>query len=288
MKEAREASRADAERRRRETGVGERFYRKSFSDADLVWYRVVVEQTDLMIGSAGNCAEEAGKAVRRLRKELEDVIRRQPSFLTSLVPVACPLQAAPIVRDMCRAAELADVGPMAAVAGAMAEAVGRGIERTMIKESADGAAMQTRKELPGSLKNGDGEKKPSSVIVENGGDIWMTGDRDRVVGVFAGASPLSGRIGVRIPAGLMPCGACTSSGTVGHSLSFGFADAAMVIAKSAALADAAASALGNRIRRAEDVEDAIDHTIRIPGVLGALAVIGEHIGAVGAVELVAL
>jgi hypothetical protein len=83
-----------------------------------------------------------------------------------------------------------------------------------------------------------------------------------------------------------PLGLCTSSGTVGPSLSFGKADAAIVLANSAALADAAASALGNRVQSAEDIQPALEYLQTIPGVLGGAAIIGEHLGAWGEVELV--
>ncbi|MCA1989441.1 MAG: hypothetical protein LDL07_09915, partial [Desulfarculus sp.] len=86
----------------------------------------------------------------------------------------------------------------------------------------------------------------------------------------------------------MPLAVCTSSGTVGHSLSLGRADAATILAKDAALADAAATALGNRVRTAADLATALDWAQGVPGVLGALVIKGSQLAAWGEVELVRL
>ena len=119
--------------------------------------------------------------------------------------------APPLLRTMLSAARLAGVGPMASVAGAIAQAVG--------------AALKPHS---------------SSIIVENGGDCYLDMDEETTVGIYAGPrSPFSGKIGIRLTADVFPLGICTSSGTVGHSLSFGKADAVTVTARDAALADAA-------------------------------------------------
>ena len=149
------------------------------------------------------------------------------------------------------------ITPMAAVAGAVAERVGKALLA----------------ETP-------------QVIVENGGDVFLSTSHPRVAAVFAGASPLTGRIGIQLTRVNEPLGLCTSSGTVGPSLSFGRADAAIVLAGSAALADAAATALGNRIQTADDIERAVNVVRFFPGVLGAMAVVSESFGAWGEIELV--
>lgn len=84
----------------------------------------------------------------------------------------------------------------------------------------------------------------------------------------------------------MPIGICTSSGTVGHSLSFGKADAVCVISKSSTMADAAATAIGNMVCDKHDIKSALDHGTQIEGVLGIAIIIGEHFGAIGDLELV--
>ncbi|MCL2678675.1 MAG: UPF0280 family protein, partial [Clostridiales bacterium] len=106
----------------------------------------------------------------------------------------------------------------------------------------------------------------------------------RVVGIFAGASPFSGKIGVKIAANRR-LGVCTSSGTVGPSFSYGTADAATVIAGDALLADAVATAAGNLVQDENDLLAAADHAMSIPGVLGVLLIKGDKMAARGEIEL---
>jgi ApbE superfamily uncharacterized protein (UPF0280 family) len=126
----------------------------------------------------------------------------------------------------------------------------------------------------------------TEVIVENGGDIYMYTTKDRIVGIYAGPhSPYTGVMGIKIAAGQQPLGICTSSGTVGPSFSYGKADAAIILATDALLADAAATALGNRVQTPEDVGPAVEFAATLPGVSGALAICGRALAAWGAVEL---
>ena len=148
---------------------------------------------------------------------------------------------------------------MAAVAGAVAGAVGR--------------------ELLGHSRE---------IIVENGGDVFVAGSTPRVCAVFAGDSKLSMKLGVRVPPAPRGAGLCTSSGSVGPSLSHGKADAAVVLAADECLADAAATALGNRITSREDLAAAMEWAGSVPGIDGALAIVGEDLAAWGQVELVEL
>lgn len=233
-----------------------RFYRDLIKAENLCFFQVCVGQTDLYIGAGADLREEAGQAVRLYRSEIEAYIRVHPEFLLSLIPIHPHNDAPLIVTDMCAAASLAGVGPMAAVAGAMAKFVGRELL-----------------------------KKSQEIIVENGGDIFISSLIDRKIGVYAGKSPLSGKLAIRIKKEMFPCGICTSSGTIGHSLSFGKADAALVIARDASLADACATALGNRVKTSHDVENALKFAESVPGVAGALIIIGETMGAWGSIEL---
>jgi ApbE superfamily uncharacterized protein (UPF0280 family) len=234
----------------------ERTYRRTVSP-DLVTFEVKVMETDLQIAAERDLSAEATEIVRALRAELESYIARDPGFKEALRPYRLRPDAREIARAMAAAADLAGVGPMAAVAGAIAERVGCGL-----------GAYSTQ------------------VIVENGGDIWLQGSCERIVGIFAGASPFTGKLAVRVAADLLPAAICTSSGTVGPSLSFGKADAAAALAGTGALADAAATAIGNAARSADDIPAAIAAAQRIPGVTGALVIVGERLGAWGKVELV--
>jgi ApbE superfamily uncharacterized protein (UPF0280 family) len=123
------------------------------------------------------------------------------------------------------------------------------------------------------------------VIVENGGDIFIQSPADRVVGVYAGHSPLSGKIGLKIKGSKTPLGVCTSSGTVGHSLSFGAADAVVVLSPQTALADATATAIGNLIQNADDIDKGIELTRSVKGVIGVLIIKGNKIGIWGDVNI---
>ena len=86
----------------------------------------------------------------------------------------------------------------------------------------------------------------------------------------------------------MPLGLCTSSGTIGHSLSFGLADAVVILSKSAILADAAATAVGNRVKDKKDLEKAAAFAGSIKGVLGGVIIIKNTLISWGEVELLSL
>ncbi|MCX7772643.1 MAG: UPF0280 family protein, partial [Clostridia bacterium] len=128
-------------------------------------------------------------------------------------------------------------------------------------------------------------KLSPEIIVENGGDLFIKSEQERKVGIYAGASPLSNKLAIKLSRDMTPCGLCTSSGTVGHSLSFGKADAAVILHPDASVADACATALGNRIKSAQDIERALEEVSKIPGVRGAMVIIGEALGAIGDIEL---
>ncbi len=237
----------------------ERTYRDFSPRGELVPFTVSVKETDLYVRAERDLSERALEAALRVRAEIESYMDKVPAFRTSLVPLPPDPFAPPIVREMLRAGRAASVGPMAAVAGAVAEGVGRAL-------------------LPHSRR----------VVVENGGDVFLAVQEETTVGLFAGESPLSMRIGIRIPPEETPCGVCTSSGKVGPSLSFGKADAVTVWAASTALADAVATATANRIVEVEDMESSLEEAGAIAGVRGAVAILGDRIGLWGAVDVVML
>ena len=238
-------------------GYQERKYRNLLPDQGFISFEVKVKETDLQIRATQDLRSLTLQSVIRYRYQLEQYIFQNPEFLRSLVPVAEDEFAPPIVREMIRVAHLAGVGPMAAVAGAMAESVGRDL-------------------LPESPE----------VIVENGGDIFLLSAQELKVGIFAHTSPLSFRVGLRVPATSQGWGVCTSSATVGPSLSLGRADAVCVLAPSAALADAAATAVGNLVASPSDLPRGLEKARTIPGLTGAVIVIGDKLGAWGDIELI--
>jgi uncharacterized protein len=237
----------------------ERAYRRTVKASDLVSFQVRVKETDLWVSTRERLEKETRDLVLHARHQIESYISSHPDFLTTLEPYPDDPLAPPVVKEMISATRPSGVGPMASVAGAIAEFVGQGLL-----------------------------KSTGQVIVENGGDIFLMAKRPVTVSIFAGASPLSEKLGLLIPARQMPIGVCTSSGTVGHSLSLGAADAACVLAASAALADGAATALGNRIQGKKDLAGVGDWAAGIPGVLGCLAILGDRMTAWGDIELVEL
>lgn len=237
----------------------QRTYRRWIEASELAKFRVVVKETDLQIFAETDLTMLARESVLTHRGYLETYIRQHPEFQETLTPWMNRGPAPAIISDMIDAGQKAGVGPMAAVAGAMAESVGRDI----LADSAQ-------------------------VIVENGGDVFLQTACEVTVGLYAGASPLSGRVGIRILKDAMPMAICTSSATIGHSLSFGGADAACILSKSCALADAAATAVGNAVKAGSDIPIAIEMAQRIAGVAGVVIIVGEKIGAWGDLELVPL
>ena len=199
------------------------------------------------------------EAVLKQRGYLESYIREFPEFLTTHNAWSQGQPGPAIVEDMIAAGQQSDVGPMAAVAGAIAEHVGK----ELLSYS-------------------------SEIVVENGGDVFVCIKHPVTVGVYAGRSPLSMRLGIRIHPADTPMGICTSSGTIGHSISHGHSDAVVVTALSCAAADAAATAIGNRVKNRHDINVAIDFGKQIQGIQGILVIIGAEMGAWGQLELVPL
>jgi ApbE superfamily uncharacterized protein (UPF0280 family) len=237
----------------------ERTYRKRVQSEGLVSFRLAVKETDLLISAKQNLENEARDIVHQYRHQVETYILSHPDFLESLYPYPEDPFAPPMVKEMIRATREVGVGPMASVAGAIAQFVGNDL-------------------LPWT----------DEVIVENGGDIFLNVARDVTVSVFAGNSLLSEKIGLGIDAGQMPLGICSSSGTVGHSLSGGVADVACILSPSAVFADGAATALGNRIKHKGDLEGAASWAQDIKGISGGLIIVGDAMSAWGDVVLVKL
>ena len=126
------------------------------------------------------------------------------------------------------------------------------------------------------------------LLVENGGDIYFKTESHLTVAIFANSSPLSMKVGVRIAPKGIPYGICTSSGTVGHSKSFGKADSVTIISKSTPLADAAATSLANLVKNKRDINTTIERGKKIKGVEGILIIKGDQLGAWGDIELVGI
>lgn len=222
----------------------------------LISERWAYKQTDVLIKADDREAVEGAKrSIIRHRNDLERYIARNPLFELSLEPVEVEADAPRVVRLMAEAAELAGVGPMAAVAGALAQ---------LAVEGAVAAGAR-------------------NVLVDNGGDIFIHGDRSYTVAIHAGTSPLSNKLALEVDAERLPIAICTSSATVGPSLSFGEADAATLLASSGALADAAATAVCNATRGNPElaIKAGMERARAMAGIRAALIICGEHLGSWG-------
>lgn len=220
----------------------------------LIFSEVKIGQSDLHIGASVSVEREAREALPHVRAPLDAYASAHPEFVGSFEPLPDEIDMPAIVLAMAHAARPCGVGPMAAVAGAVADEMARALSPLS-----------------------------HELIIENGGDIFLRSSQPRTILVYAGRSPLSGKLGVKMPPGTY--GVCTSSASVGHAKSFGRSDAALVVAKDAAFADAAATALGNRVSVAAGLAAALDWICEVPGVLGALAIVDGALGAKGEIEL---
>ncbi len=235
-----------------------KFYR-DWMGSELQLSRITAKGTDLEILTNKKIDRAfVEERVRLYRWEIEHYITKDPRFLTALKPLAVELNAPPIIKQMAEAARAANVGPMSAVAGAIAEFLGRDLLKQGYKD----------------------------VLVENGGDIFLKTSKARRIGIYAGRSKLYNSLSLKIKAKDTPVGICTASGTVGHSLSFGCADSVVILAKSATLADAVAAAVCNQVQTKQDLEKAVNFARSIRGVAGAVVILKNNLANWGKVELV--
>ncbi len=234
-----------------------RTYRQQHQKEGLIAFDITVKETNLNIQADFDMSQAAVKAVLDCRNTLENYIEYHPQFSTSMTPLPIAAHGSGLipemipqpVKGMLMAAQLAKVGPMASVAGTISEYTGN----QLLSET-------------------------NQVIVENGGDIFVKSDTKTIFTIFAENSPFSMTCGIEIKKQAQSYGICTSAGTLGHSTSFGTADAAMVFSDSCPLADAMATSLGNKIQKTKDIQPAIDWGKKVKGVRGIVIIKGEKIG----------
>jgi len=235
-----------------------RFYRDWVSAKDLYLTRIVDKETDLQILTDKPINKDFLKErVREYRLAIEDYIIKDRRFLTALKPIAVEINAPPIIKEMSEAAHKANVGPMAGVAGVIAEFLGRDLLRKGYKDA----------------------------IIENGGDIFLKTTKIRKIGIYSGRRKLWNRLSLKIKPSDTPLGICTSSGTVGHSLSYGLADSVIILSKNACLADAVATATGNLVTSKRDLKTALNFAKSIRGVIGVVIIIKDELISWGKTEL---
>jgi ApbE superfamily uncharacterized protein (UPF0280 family) len=216
-------------------------------------HSIQIDETIATVIIADEFVPLASQAVFEAREQLIGYIIENPEFEGSLKPLSVSKGAPPLVQKMAEAGQAVGVGPMAAVAGAIAEYV---VDRLV------GSGAQ-------------------HVVFDNGGDIAMYLQKPIVAGVYAGPNGVDG-IGLKITRTNEILGLCTSSGTVGHSLSFGCSDAAITISRNVALADAAATALGNLVTtRDSDLIVSAMRNAMVQDIEGVMVIIGDAIGTCG-------
>lgn len=235
-----------------------RTYRSLSNPQGLASYSVVAGESDLAIWSTSPKRAEAKRLLLRARRIIREYMARSSSFESALSPLPPDPSAHSLIGQMLQAGQAADVGPMAAVAGAIAAFVGEGLTSP-------------------------------EVIIENGGDLYLKVTEPRVVALFAGEkSPFSNQLGLKIAPRDTPLGVSTSSGTFGHSLSFGKADLVTIISPNCAISDAAATRIANLVKGPASIDKAIIAAERIPQVTGVVIACQDRLGVWGQVQLVNL
>ena len=200
-----------------------------------------------------SCFDAITHEIMQQRRLLESYIDQHPDFRSALVPIGLATDAPLIVRRMQEAAVLTGVGPMAAVAGTIAQMAVKAALRLGAEEA----------------------------IVENGGDLYIASCEPIGVGLYAGRNPLASRLAFAVESAELPLAVCSSSSKMGHSYSFGDCDLATVVSKNASLADAAATLACNLVKRPGDVDAVLERVGRIQGVDGVLLVKGDRVGLIG-------
>ena len=246
--------------KRKDSSSDRGIYRSLVKSSDLTGFHIRDGESDLYISTDYPARSRARKALRAGREQIENYLSLYPDFGRSLLPRTAERGSPSLIEKMAAAAFKCGVGPMAAVAGSLADWVGESL------------AVSS-----------------SNVIVENGGDIYLTSDRGRLISLYAGEeNPFTGKMGIKIKKTDSSLGIAASSRTIGPSLNWGRSDLTVVLAETCALADAAATALSNWIYRREKTvwEDAINRINKIPGIKGGLIIMGDQLQAWGRIELV--
>ncbi len=231
----------------------ERTYRRVMNPGGLKSFDIKVYESDLRVFCDRDVNESIYKNVCRYRRIIEEYGSTNSIFLTTHEPLLYDINAHDIIRHMQQASSSAGVGPMAGVAGAVAYYASLGVQC-------------------------------QELIIENGGDIYLKSVQDRTVKIHTANKYFGDKINIQIQAG--ECGVCTSSGTLGHSFSYGKADAATIIAHDPVLADCVATAACNMVKIEEDIQRAIEFSMSIKGVDGAVVIVGSKIGMKGNIKLV--
>lgn len=232
-------------------------YRVRVSKKSKFSWKISYKYSDLFISSSEDVSAIITGRLSEFYNIIEKEIKKNPAFEKSLSPFPYASDSNWIISEMNDAAKAFNVGPMAAVAGALCEFIARDIKDDV-----------------------------RYLIIENGGDAYIRSKKDIITSVFFKSLYFKDDLKIKISKTLLPCGIASSSGVFGHSTSLGKSDIALVIAKDAITADAAATAFANLIKKPEDLEDAVNLMKINKEILGLLAVKDEKIAVYGQVELI--
>ena len=231
-------------------------YRNKISAEGRYSFRLDYKYSDLFIICDRDISSELEEPVRGFYTDIETVISGRPVFEKSLVPLKARDHYSPVVKDMCRAGEVFNVGPMASIAGALCDHLAKSISR-----------------------------RCDFLMIENGGDVYIKSSSPLEVGIFTKNSYFKDKLTLLIGAGQTPCGICSSSGSFGHSLSLGKSDLVTVLSGNAIQADAAATAIANTIKCEEDIDAAIARFKKYSQIKGLIIIKNKRIGLWGQLQL---
>jgi uncharacterized protein len=232
-------------------------YRNSVSIKDKYFYRLRYKYTDIFITSDRDILKELEEPVTSFYSGIEGIISHDRTFMKSLEPVKEKQYYPGYIKKMCQASYRFGVGPMAAVAGAVCD---------RIAEKISG--------------------KCGFLMIENGGDVFIKSKKPVRIGLFSYNSFFSDRLNIVIGAKQTPCGICSSSGTMGHSLNLGKSDLVTVMAESATMADAAATAVANSVLENADIGRSVRLYKKYKEVKGIIIIKDDRIGIWGNLQLV--
>ncbi|MBW2975631.1 UPF0280 family protein [Candidatus Woesearchaeota archaeon] len=187
------------------------------------------------------------------RTLIENYIKKDVLFLSALRPYKIRKDAPKIVRVMAEGADIANVGPMAAVAGAIAESIARRLV----------------------------QKGAKTAVVENGGDIFAITNKEIIIGLFSGQNKVAEKLAFKLNKDNTPLAICSSSSLLGHSISFGKCDLATVFSRKAHVADAAATAVANKVKCMEDIQKTLNWAVKLKDVQGIIIIKDHKIGMIG-------
>lgn len=187
------------------------------------------------------------------RKLIENYIKKDPFFLSTLKPHKVKKSAPEIVKLMAQGAKTANVGPMASVAGTIAEFIAKKLI----------------------------QKGTKIAVVENGGDIFAITNKEIIIGLFSGQNKIAEKLAFKLNKNNTPLAICSSSSLLGHSISFGKCDLATVFSKKSYIADAVATAVGNKVKEIKDIQKTLNWAIKLKDVQGVIIIKDHKIGMIG-------